>query len=247
MGGKQHLVGTPHRLPNSICHGGDQCGRTVRKAAWKRYRRLRENGTLQAYVSRIPPPHGRRAAHRADGRATGAHVTGPRATGKTTTARRHAASVVRLDLSREAAALRADPDSALAGFDEPILLDEWQLAPGVLGAVKRAVDDDPRPGRFLLTGSVRADLKAETSPGTGRVVRLPMHGMTVSELRRAAGIPFLDRVAASDLQLPPDGDRPDLRGYVEIALRSGFPEGALKLSFPPRCEHAGSRATSSNS
>lgn len=107
-------------------------------------------------------------------------LIGPRATGKTTTARRHATSVVRLDQPAEATAFVADPDSALQGFDEPLLLDEWQVVPGVLGAVKRAVDDDFRPGRFLLTGSVRADLNAATWPGTGRVVRVALHGMIVS-------------------------------------------------------------------
>lgn len=87
-------------------------------------------------------------------------LIGPRATGKTTSARRRAASVVRLDRPGEAAAFSADPDAALSGMAEPVLLDEWQAVPSVLGAVKRAVDDDPRPGRFLLTGSVRADLDA---------------------------------------------------------------------------------------
>jgi predicted AAA+ superfamily ATPase len=55
----------------------------------------------------------------------------------------------------------------------PFLLDEQQTVPGVLGAVKRAVDDSPRPGRFLLTGSVTADLQADTWPSTGRLVRIP--------------------------------------------------------------------------
>jgi hypothetical protein len=81
-------------------------------------------------------------------------VVGPRAAGKTTTAARHAVTLVRLDRPAEAAAFRADPDAALASFDEPVALDEWQEVPTVLGAVKRAVDEDPRPGRFLLTGSV---------------------------------------------------------------------------------------------
>lgn len=83
-------------------------------------------------------------------------ITGPRATGKTTTARQHAAAMIRLDRPAEAAAFQADPDAALRGQPEPLLLDEWQSVPSVLGAVKRAIDDDPRPGRFLLTGSVRA-------------------------------------------------------------------------------------------
>ena len=70
-------------------------------------------------------------------------LTGPRATGKTTTARRQATTVVRLDRGAEAAAFVADPDVALRDLPEPVLLDEWQEVPGVLGAVKRAVDDDP--------------------------------------------------------------------------------------------------------
>jgi predicted AAA+ superfamily ATPase len=111
-------------------------------------------------------------------------IVGPRAAGRTTTARRRARSIVRLDRPAEAAAFRADPDSALSAMTEPVLLDEWQEVPDVLGAVKRAVDDDPRPGRFLLTGGVVADLDSRTWPGTGRVVRLPLYGLTVRELGR---------------------------------------------------------------
>lgn len=161
-------------------------------------------------------------------------VTGPRATGKTTTAERHAASVVHLDRPAEAAVFRADPDVALREHDEPILLDEWQEVPSVLGAVKRAVDADPRPCRYLLTGSVRADLDAATWPGTGRVVRLAMYGMTVREqVGRIGDAPLLDRLAGGDRPaLPPDP--PDLRGYVELALTSGFPDPALRMTPPAR-------------
>src|SRR5919108_4543273 len=99
-------------------------------------------------------------------------VLGPRATGKTTTAARHAQTVIRLDQPGRAASVRADPDAALRGLAEPVLIDEWQLAPEVLGAVKRSVDRDARPGRYLITGSVRAALNADTWPLTGRAVRI---------------------------------------------------------------------------
>jgi len=161
-------------------------------------------------------------------------IVGPRATGKTTTASRYAETVVRLDRPAEAAAFRADPDAALRGLEEPVLLDEWQAVPEVLGAVKRAVDADPHSGRYLLAGSVRAELEADTWPGTGRLVRLAMYGMTVREqFGRLESSPFLDRLAGGDeLAVPPDP--PDLRGYVELALRSGFPEAALRLSESAR-------------
>ena len=162
-------------------------------------------------------------------------LTGPRATGKTTTAIRYAKSVVRLDREAEAVAFRADPDAALRSLEEPILLDEWQVVPAVLGALKRAVDAAPRPGRFIVTGSVRADLEGDTWPGTGRLVRVPMFGMTVREIDGAAlGTGFLDRLARREFALEVQSDPPDLLAYVELALRGGFPEPALRLSGTAR-------------
>jgi predicted AAA+ superfamily ATPase len=79
-------------------------------------------------------------------------VLGPRTAGKTTTLERRAATVVRLDRQTGAAAFEADPDVALRGLPEPVLLDEWQRVPGVLGAVRRAVEADPHPNRAVLWG-----------------------------------------------------------------------------------------------
>lgn len=132
---------------------------------------------------------------------------------------------MRLDRPAEAAAFRADPDAALHGLPEPVLLDEWQAVPEVLGAVKRSVDVDPRPGRYLLTGSVRADLEAETWPGTGRLVRVQMSTMTVAERLGRTGQPLLDRILAG-MPLQPAGAA-TLRDYVERALASGFPQAGI--------------------
>jgi len=156
-------------------------------------------------------------------------VVGPRATGKTTTAARHAATIVQLDRAAQAAPFEADADAALLELDEPILLDEWQVVPAVLDAVKRAVDSNPRPGRFLLTGSVRADIDAETWPATGRVVRVDMYPLTVAEQVGSGTRPLVDRLMDGE-KLSPASEPPDLRGYVELALRGGFPEVALGMS-----------------
>jgi uncharacterized protein len=157
-------------------------------------------------------------------------IAGPRAAGKTTSARRHAATTVRLDREREAAAIAADPDSVLASLIEPILLDEWQMTPAVLGAVKRAVDDDSRPGRFLLTGSARADSLADGWPATGRVVRVTQWGLTRREIEGdPSADSFFDELFTGGLaNLVPPPDPPDLAGYVERALLGGFPEVVLQ-------------------
>lgn len=158
-------------------------------------------------------------------------VVGPRAAGKTTTIARRAATTIRLDVPAEAAAFRADPDAALRGLSEPVLLDEWQEVPTVLGALRRAIDVDPRPSRFLVTGSVSAELDAEVWPATGRLVRIPMYPMTIREVHGAnVGAPTtIDRLGRGvELTLPESV--PDLRGYVELALTGGFPQPALLLS-----------------
>jgi len=161
-------------------------------------------------------------------------ITGPRASGKTTRAIGRAATTVQLNAEAQAAAFLADPDAALTGLTEPVLLDEWQEVPGVFGAARRAVDADPRPNRFYLTGSVQAEHDNEVWPGTGRFVRLAMYPMTVRErLGDAAASAFLDKLAAGeDLTVP--ADTPDLRGYVGLSMESGFPMAALQLSGRPR-------------
>ncbi len=164
-------------------------------------------------------------------------VVGARAVGKTTAARQFAKTVVRLDRADEAAIYAADPDAALSAEAEPVLLDEWQEVPGVLAAVKRAVDDDRRPGRFVLAGSVRADLEASSWPGTGRVVRVPIYGLTVGEChgRPGAGLDFVAAVRDGDpTQIPLPEQMPDVLGYVDLACRGGFPVPALSDDEPFR-------------
>lgn len=156
-------------------------------------------------------------------------VVGPRTAGKTTTLTRRAKTVVRLDRRLRAAAFEADPDAALRDLAEPVLLDEWQRVPGVLGAVRRAVEADPRANRYFVTGSVRAELEHEVWPATGRLVRVAMYPMTVGEQLGREGRPFLDRIAFGEELVAP-AECPDLRGYVELAVRSGFPDPALRLS-----------------
>jgi len=122
-------------------------------------------------------------------------LVGPRAAGKTTTAVRRAGTVLRLDQPEIRQSVAASPDAILAGMRRPVILDEWQEVPDVLGAVKRAVDDDPAPGRFILTWSVRAELESRVWPGTGRILQILMYGFSVRELLgRSTYKPFTDRV-----------------------------------------------------
>ena len=154
-------------------------------------------------------------------------VVGPRAAGKTTSCERHARTVIRLGEKAVADAFRAGPSSILSGRDEPVLVDEWQEVPASLQAIKIAVDTDPGRGRFLVTGSVRGDIDAPTWPGTGRLVRLAMYGLTEREIEGGVGTrSWLATLIEGDMPRPHRSDI-SVRGYVQRALRSGFPEPAL--------------------
>lgn len=158
-------------------------------------------------------------------------VVGPRACGKTTSAARVCNGRLRLDRIDDLTAVRLDPDRAIARL-EPVLIDEWQLEPAVLSAVKRSVDDEFRPGRFVLTGSARADMTTSGWPATGRVVRLEMWGLTVRELEgRIDTGGLVDRVVGDGVDVLLDG--PPGQGVddlVELAFRSGLPQAALARS-----------------
>lgn len=120
---------------------------------------------------------------------TGAPVLvldGPRGVGKTTSARRLARSVIMLP--RDLDQLRADAEGYLRALPAPVLVDEWQLAgTDLLWTIKRIVDDDPAPGRFILTGSVEPAAYGPTYPLTGRGARYVMRPMTRAELAGRGG------------------------------------------------------------
>ncbi len=111
-------------------------------------------------------------------------VIGPRGCGKSTSMGRFADSVLDLSAPGDRLAATEDPDGVLAITDGTLLVDEWQEVPEILGAIKRAVDFDRsrRLGRFIVTGSVRAAQQVATWPGTGRFIRVRMHGLTRAEI-----------------------------------------------------------------
>jgi predicted AAA+ superfamily ATPase len=82
-------------------------------------------------------------------------IVGPRRAGKTTLVRKMedaGRTYITLDDQTVLAAAQADPAGFIRGLDRATI-DEIQRAPDLLLAIKKAVDDDYRPGRFLLTGS----------------------------------------------------------------------------------------------
>ncbi len=134
-------------------------------------------------------------------------IEGPKASGKTETARQRVASSVLLDVDENARrATAVDPLLVLEG-PTPRLIDEWQVEPGLWNHVRRVVDDRGRVGQFVLTGSsVPADDVARHT-GAGRFSFLRMRPMTLFESGHTNGAVSLAGLLAGE---PPRSDDPGL-------------------------------------
>jgi hypothetical protein len=88
------------------------------------------------------------------------------------------------------AAARTNPESLLAA---PVILDEVQRCPELLVALKKSVDEQRQPGRFILSGSVNLALLGHVSETlAGRAGYFALQPMTRRELRRITSRrPFL--------------------------------------------------------
>jgi predicted AAA+ superfamily ATPase len=149
-------------------------------------------------------------------------IEGPKACGKTETARQAAASSVLLDIdasARQAAAV--DPALILAG-PVPRLIDEWQLEPAVWNHVRRAVDDRPDPGQFILTGSAHPGDDASRHTGVGRFSFLRMRPMSLYEAGRSDGSVSLAELMAGEAPGSPDPGL-TVSDLAECVVTGGWP------------------------
>jgi uncharacterized protein len=148
-------------------------------------------------------------------------LEGPKGVGKTATAQRRAHTTFALDDPVQRELIAADPQRLETAVG-PVLIDEWQRHPYVWDLVRRSVDRDYSPARFLLTGSA-TPTSAPTHSGAGRIVRLRMRPMSLAE--RAVAAPS---VSLTELL---SGRRPSIGGSSELSLPD-YTEEIVKSGFP---------------
>lgn len=151
-------------------------------------------------------------------------VVGPRQSGKTTLVRQLVAgerSYVTLDEETALQGALSDPVGFVRAFDR-VVIDEVQRAPELLRAIKLLVDQDRRPGRFLLTGSANVLTLPHLSESlAGRMAVVELLPLSRSEIDGVRPV-FLE--AAMDGQI----EGPDVAvlgaDLVAMVLVGGFPE-----------------------
>jgi uncharacterized protein len=172
---------------------------------------------------------------------------GARQTGKSTLARHlaetaHPARYLTLDDAVTLSAAAADPQGFIDGLDGAVVLDEVQRAPGLSVAIKRAVDRDRRPGRFLLTGSANALMVPRLAESlVGRLEILTMWPLSMGEIsgRREGLIDALFTGGAPAWE-PAMGDSSSLWGEI---LLGGYPEVRTRSSGERRAAWFGAYVT----
>lgn len=148
-------------------------------------------------------------------------IQGARGTGKTWTSRDHACSEVWLDDPDMLALAETDPDYLLSR-PPPLLVDEWQHAPELWNCIRRACDDRPGTGHFILTGSARPTDSITRHTGTGRITRLLMRPMTLWETGISTGEVSLRKVLEGSIR-PAAESHGTLLEVANAVCRGGWP------------------------
>lgn len=177
-------------------------------------------------IGRILPRHASRLIEDALGDTRVVLVNGARQCGKSTLVLRfgadHDSGWRSLDRAATRQAAAFDPTSFVR-HEHRLIIDEIQRVPELLLAIKEVVDRDPRPGRFLLTGSARL-LGLRTVPDAlpGRMETIELWPLSQGEIDgRPDG--FVDAVFEIGAEVRHQSDV-DRNGYIDRVVRGGFPE-----------------------
>jgi uncharacterized protein len=151
-------------------------------------------------------------------------ISGPRQSGKTTLARQFAQSsrqFVSLDNLTTLASAKADPIGFIANIGRAVI-DEVQRAPELLLPIKQSIDEDRRPGRFLLTGSANIFTVPKIMESlAGRVDILELYPLARWEIEGKRRANFLQRAFTGNVLLNPP--QTAARDLIDIITSGGYP------------------------
>ena len=130
-----------------------------------------------------------------------------------------------LDDSTLREAAENDPQGFIKRSTDTLIIDEVQRVPSLLPAIKKAVDEDTRPGQYLLTGSANIQsLPTVRESLAGRIAKIRLRPLAQGEIRKI--VPgFIE--SAFEQSFSRSHTHYDRDAILEIAFRGGFPEPML--------------------
>lgn len=152
-------------------------------------------------------------------------IEGPKWCGKTWTSSYHSNSEIYIGdpsgnfQNRQLAQM--SPSLVLEG-EIPRLIDEWQEVPPLWDAVRYKVDQIPKKGQFILTGSATPNHKGILHSGAGRIARIRMRTMSLYESGDSSGDVSLEDLCNGKLTPKMTGEV-DLKKIIEFIIRGGWP------------------------
>ena len=159
-------------------------------------------------------------------------LSGPRQSGKTTLARELESDQVEyrtLDDGTLREAAENDPQGFIKRRTQTLIINEVQRVPSLLPAIKMAVDEDTRPGQYLLTGSANIQsLPTVRESLAGRIAKIRLRPLAHGEIGKSKPL-FID--AAFEEAFSSRPAHHDRDALLEIALTGGFPE---PMTLPER-------------
>lgn len=149
-------------------------------------------------------------------------VRGPKACGKTESAKQIANSFLYLDRDDQVQLMMDVAPKKLLEGNTPRLIDEWQVQPKLWDYIRHEVDDRQETGQFILTGSANPVESVKMHSGAGRFTIVDMRTMSWQELGYSSG-----KVSLNDLfngvSIDLNDNRLDVEFIVEKMIIGGFP------------------------
>lgn len=159
-------------------------------------------------------------------------LAGPRQAGKTTLVRQIAEQqgfeYLTLDDDLTLLSAREDPVGMIRSLDKAVI-DEIQRAPQLLLSIKKSVDEDRRPGRFLLTGSANLmTIPTVADSLAGRMETLSLLPLAQGEINLLHADNWIENAFAGRILEPTEpAVGTDL---IQRVLRGGYPEAVARSS-----------------
>ncbi len=149
-------------------------------------------------------------------------IKGPKACGKTETAKQFAESMLFVDQDEQVPIVMSVNPKILLEGETPRLIDEWQEQPKLWSYVRHEVDDRKKKAQFILTGSANPDEEIKMHSGAGRFTIVEMQTMSWQEMGYSSGAVSLNALLHGG-SIAYSENKLSIELIVERMIKGGWP------------------------